>query len=502
MEALGFQYDHGSQYASGCFLCEIKWLESASSILFFDSGGQSRNMSVAHQVRNIVDLDFTDANTLYATHSLHAFPAKCPPQLARWAIQEYSNHGERVLDPMCGSGTTLVEARLLGRNGYGIDIDPLAALVAQVKATPIAMAQLRQAIARLLAEFEQSLTAWEKERPTHWREGIFKQDIGLPAPIPSIPNVGKWFFPEVAASLAVLKGTITNLAVPEKVRRFLWVAFSSLIVSRTSVANVRDLVHSRHHYWEHRVPPDVLKILRQRLLRMERQMGEFVELFSQSPIWNVYTAVRQTDARYLRLPSNSVDLVFTSPPYCNALDYTRAHAFSVAWLGEQLGMDYGRYIELGRRYIGSERGPKINAASASRSGHKGWMTVPLIQQIVDGIQAIDMEKGFVVSSYFQAMFQVMRQILRVLKPGRHAILVICPSHIRKVEVPTHQVFRYMGETLSLDGYRLVATAEHIRTIDDRRRLLPYMQEEFGRRMRTEYVLILEKQPVGSSWLMP
>src|SRR5262245_2861349 len=84
-----------------------------------------------------LDLDFAGHKTQYASHGLHSFAAKFPPQLVRWGIERYSTPGQSVLDPMSGSGTTLVEARLLGRHALGVDIDPLARLIARVKATPL-----------------------------------------------------------------------------------------------------------------------------------------------------------------------------------------------------------------------------------------------------------------------------------------------------------------------------------------------------------------------------
>jgi hypothetical protein len=77
-------------------------------------------------------LDFDGHNTLCATYGLHAFGAKCPPQLVKYGLRYYSKPGEIVLDPMIGSGTTLVEARMMGCHGVGYDIDPLARLIAQV----------------------------------------------------------------------------------------------------------------------------------------------------------------------------------------------------------------------------------------------------------------------------------------------------------------------------------------------------------------------------------
>lgn len=69
----------------------------------------------------------------YASHNFHSFPAKFPPQLPQLFIQNLTDVGEIVLDPMNGSGTTFLEAQLAKRIGIGLDIDPLALKISQVK---------------------------------------------------------------------------------------------------------------------------------------------------------------------------------------------------------------------------------------------------------------------------------------------------------------------------------------------------------------------------------
>ena len=83
------------------------------------------------------NLDFHDQRGNYASHALHAFPAKFPPQLPRLFITALTRPGDSVLDPMVGSGTTIVESLLAERQGIGFDIDPLARLIATVKTTPL-----------------------------------------------------------------------------------------------------------------------------------------------------------------------------------------------------------------------------------------------------------------------------------------------------------------------------------------------------------------------------
>ncbi len=83
------------------------------------------------------DLDFHGDASNYASHALHAFAAKFPPQLPRVFIEALTVKGETVMDPMMGSGTAIVEAFLCGRQAVGFDIDPLALMICGVKTHPV-----------------------------------------------------------------------------------------------------------------------------------------------------------------------------------------------------------------------------------------------------------------------------------------------------------------------------------------------------------------------------
>jgi hypothetical protein len=83
------------------------------------------------------DLDFHRDASNYASHALHAFAAKFPPQLPRVFIEGLTQRGETVMDPMMGSGTAIVEAFLCGRRAVGFDIDPVALMICRVKTHPV-----------------------------------------------------------------------------------------------------------------------------------------------------------------------------------------------------------------------------------------------------------------------------------------------------------------------------------------------------------------------------
>lgn len=451
-----------------------------------DSVGESQPAVAAPL--NITDLDFAGNDTLYATHGLHTFAAKCPPPLVRWGIERFSTPGETVLDPMMGSGTTLVEARMLERHAIGIDVDPLACLIAQVKATPLCLTELDRTTQALLATLAAESPSWRQQANGSRIESTSEQTLPsqeLPTLDPDIDP--KWFLPEVCDHLARLKRHIATVDTSPEIRRYLWVAFSSLILARTSVANARDIVHSRHHYYKHAIPPHVPNIFRRRLTTMRRMMREFMDGCSAE----VQTTVQEGDVRELQYPDNSVQLVFTSPPYGTALDYTRAHFLSIGWLHDVLGIAVQAYTLHGRQYIGTERAVR----TTFNPRETPIPELEPLHTVLSQLSQTDPEKALALMKYFVDMDRALYHMGRVVQPGRYIVLVVCPSHVRRIQIPTNELLVQIATRLALPGgYALHLEQQIERTLDDRRRVLPYMTEAFGERMRTEYVIVLRKVP--------
>jgi len=420
------------------------------------------------------DLNFDGHNTQYATHGLHSYAAKCPPQLAKYGIENFSQLGDTLLDPMVGSGTTLVEAKLSGRNAIGYDIDPLACLIAQVKCRELPDKSIEDAFNLIIENVKKQLN--QNDASIEGGENQKQFDM------PEFLNRAYWFSPEVSNSLSALSSAISITQMTDDLRDFFWVAFSSIILTKVSVANARDIIHSRHHYFEHKSMPNVILKFSDKVRRMRKQMSEFETLCEDTP--KVDIVVKQSDARELPLVDNSIDLVFTSPPYATALDYPRAHFLSVAWMQKRLGLDLEQYKTNGATYIGSERG-RIGKNFILDEKISSYT---LTQETLLKLAETDIRQANLIQRYFVDMSNVLREISRVLKLGSSAIIVVCPSHIRKVEIQTHKLLTEIAERTNLK-----LKEEHTRTINGNKRILPYMQESFGNRMSTEYVLIYRKE---------
>src|SRR5207247_10384919 len=70
-------------------------------------------------------------------------PAKMAPELARRIVASYSAPGQLVVDPMCGIGTTLVEAAALGRRALGVELEARWASLADANLDHVLDAQRR-----------------------------------------------------------------------------------------------------------------------------------------------------------------------------------------------------------------------------------------------------------------------------------------------------------------------------------------------------------------------
>ena len=408
------------------------------------------------------DLDFESSDSTYASHAIHPFAAKFPPQIPRLFIEELTESGDSVLDPMAGSGTTVVEALLLRREAFGFDIDPLAIRLCTVKTTWLSPQELEK----------EALTITEHALAARKSESRLRRELETRLDEETRAFLDYWFLPDTQLELLALILAIERTAEPP-CRDFFELVFSSTIIAKTGgVSLARDLAHSRPHRDLDKNPRNAITEFR---LRLAKVLKKFQTLPQR--VKRVFVAER--NAKDLPLPTNSIDLIVTSPPYANAIDYMRAHKFSLVWLGHSIRT----LTDLRGRYIGSEKtdhGPLVNLPRKSNAA-------------VHSLAGKDPRKAKVLSKYLTEMKEVISEMNRVLKLGKAAVLVVGPSLMRETPILTHEYLAEIGESV---GFRLAGIQK--RRIDRNRRMLPV---SFGRngnsmieqRMHEEYVVGLVKE---------
>ena len=248
------------------------------------------------------DWTFEDARTRGGIHGIHPYPARFIPDLPRGLIELFHPVVRApVLDPFCGSGTTLVEAQAAGIQSYGIDLNPIATLISSVKIDPP----------------RQNITVTAAQIADRASSGAVRQP-------PEIPRLNHWFTPGAIAALSRLTYELGQL--PEgRACDALRVALSRIVVrvsrqdSDTRYAAV-DRSISAGDVYESFV--DSARVLD--------------EAFNQLPLRRAASGVLTKDVLAVEpadLPG-PFGLIITSPPYPNAYEYWLYHKYRMHWLGE------------------------------------------------------------------------------------------------------------------------------------------------------------------------
>lgn len=415
------------------------------------------------------DLSFqgTDrhAHPLYA---LHPFAARFPHGLPGYFIDALTDPADTVLDPMCGSGITLLEGWAAGRSVIGIDLDPLARRQAKARTTALnntEVLEAGQAALRRAADLMAGLGP--QQDPLE----AVKADMDPP----TREFLDYWFFPETQRELACLM-----LAIREEpgddLRNLLEVIFSSTIVTKSGgVSRARDLAHTRPHRVSDKVPRNPIPLFANLVARAADAYGGI----DRDTVGD--RRIMDGDARSLPLPDCNVDLIVTSPPYANALDYMRAHKFSLAWLGDPIPS----LTKLRREYIGSESAGSQATPLANPLPAK-------VAAVVERVGEADAAKSRVLRRYFADMAASISEMQRVLRPGSATIIVVGASTMRGILVPTHECLADLAAQAGLD---VMAVAP--RNLDRDRRMMPARNTGrtgssdmtgIERRMHTEYII--------------
>ena len=360
----------------------------------------------------------------YLTHGIHKFPAKFFPELPRYLIRKYSDVGQSVLDPMCGSGTVVLEAMLNNRVGFGIDIDSIARLITKVKTTPINSETLKNAVEAL----NQQIVL------------LSKSDEYTPS-LPEFHYRDNWFRPFVLKELAIIKDSIKGIGLSHQISNwndvsdFFHIVMSSIIrdVSNADPHCTRTVL--RKKVTKKISPGDTLGRFSQRLDRQSEEMKKFSEAVNRLQVKNVILPT--STALETGLDDESIDLAVTSPPYINAVDYPRTHQLEMYWLGL---LGDGPLSKVKRKYIGTET---VYIDEYRDLQVSGLNTLdPVLKQIFKR----DPRRAFITYKFFDDMKSQFQEMMRVLRPGSRYCVTIGNNLIREVRVKSHEILAEIAVT--------------------------------------------------------
>ncbi len=338
------------------------------------------------------DVGEADADAVRAhVHGFHSYPARLHPTVAGRLIEALSPPGGEVLDPFCGSGTVLVEARMRGRHARGTDVNPLAIRLARLKARGVPAIQRKALLdaAHKIAD----LAKKRREKRASPTMRYPEEDVAL-------------FDAHVLLELDSLRDGIDKIH-SKGLREDLELVLSAILTK----ASKRRGDTGKDHLQPRRLAPGFVAHL---FVAKAEELARSLETFERAvPAGTPEVDVHSDDARVLgTIRAGSIDLVLSSPPYAATYDYLEHHDVRLRWLR----MKFERFAELevGARRAYARLGPE--------RARQRW----------------DDELGKTLSA-----------IARVLKLSGTAVLVLADSGVRGAALRADEVVTRLAEPAGL-----------------------------------------------------
>jgi site-specific DNA-methyltransferase (cytosine-N4-specific) len=373
-------------------------------------------------------------STRFLVHDFHEYKGKFNPQMARALINIYGASANLVIDPFCGSGTTLVEALRLDKNAIGFDLNPLATFISRTKVA-VTLHPSPQELLRDFQAFSKSCIAKSqlRRRPS---SACLEQLWGT-----SLEYLIRWFPPEslwpLFHMLESLKGDsglpsdLLRMAISNVVREISWQLPEDLRVRRRSAD------------WE---PPSIAPLIQRSLHRIESALLEQLAISpSIKPLeYDVVFADAREISTKAELTSSPGTVIVTSPPYATALPYVDTDRLSIVVLGLA---DSNEIKGLDAKLIGSREWDRAEAEyweDCSRSNSHDLSTE--ITELIASIQKRNQadEAGFrriavpgLLYRYFTHMKKSLSSWSTFLAQGEHAVLVVGSNRTAGTTAPIH-----------------------------------------------------------------
>jgi DNA modification methylase len=405
----------------------------ARRLVFTHSVGQSR-MDRNPTWQAIIENGFASQPSArkdpkYVTHGLHPYKGKFYPQLAKGLINLCNlKPGSAILDPFCGSGTTLLEGYLNGYRTYGCDLHPLAAKIARAKIgiLDINPDVLRETVGTLVKKIERAPLRLPDDRE-QFVEGC-------------IAEIERWFPIPIVRKLNWLLRSIRGVS-DGVLRDLLEVVLSSII---------RDISHqdpSDLRIRKRKIPIDDADVFAMYLDALDTQyerIERFWSIKGYSPNHFFPSKIVEGDSRQwqtfheMGIEKSRIDMILTSPPYATALPYIDTDRLSLLIL---FGMDSSKRRPLEQSLVGSRE-----IAVGERKKLEVILTDDDLNRLPKNVQTFlvdfyrrvfNAEVGFrrknmpaLLLRFLHDMKEIIQNCYKVMQPHSEAMIVIGDNRMR------------------------------------------------------------------------
>lgn len=402
-------------------------------------------LEVTEQIPSIlkdnVILDIKTNNVTSFTHGFHKYPAKFIPQIPGWAISKYLSTANKkiILDPFCGSGTTLVQGLLANHNVIGFDIDPLSVLISKVKTTKLNKDWLLKVYDWLTRKIQDNST-----------EGKY---------LPECKTIKHWFNESTIEKLSKIRTAIDDITDEfgnnediKNIQDFFYIAFSSVLRRVSNADN-----ESQKTYVSHtniKTPEEPLELFfRQTNLYIDRII-EFSEKLNNDLKGIIYCEDSSKPLNGL-LNEYAIDLIVTSPPYIKAIDYIYNQMAELFWIGDIFQLQtQDKQNKRKKIYIGSKHFHKKDYENFSP--FEAITDIPELDEKLQKVYSVDKKNGhkhsYLTYKYFTDMEKHFYRISEILDSKKHYIMVIGDSSVSNIYFNTSEL---IAKIAARNGFKLI-----------------------------------------------
>ena len=352
---------------------------------------------------------------------------------------------DKILDPFCGTGTTLLASREKGIPAVGIDILPLSVFISSAK----------------VRNYDQTLI---KEKTCEIQSLLSKKsDVKL------LDDTLTKYFPEKVLKNIFLVDRWCENSCCEETKYFFLTAMMSILekVSYT------------------RKDGGFLRILPQKIVPDFNPLffAKLEDMMVDLDFLNALPAVKvislEGDARQLNFADNTFSAVITSPPYLNRHDYTRVYLLEllVSLVKSQESLKNLRYKTL-CSHVEAKR--MFSVDNYKPPGTLEALLKKLKTRALPNKQVLRM-----IENYFEDMYLVLKECQRVIRQGGNATFVIGNVRYGGIKIPVGEILIDIGDEV---GLKLKE-----KTVARLRGNSPQQMGKYGREPVEEYVITWEKK---------
>ena len=363
--------------------------------------------------------DFKQYNPNIYSHGFHQYPAKFIPQLARKLLRVFTDNNSVVLDIFSGSGTTLIESFLLNRKkSIGIELNPFAVFMADVKTKPINPIELRQSFSEIKNFYNSA-----------------NYDLNN---LDTFYNINFWFKEETIIELSILKKCITQIEQID-IQNFFLLILSDVIrkVSLTKHSGFK--LHRDKLKLSPSFKPNVFfefeKLFNKNILLME-------EFYIESKSNKTEILLIHGDSRKKQnIDENSIDFILTSPPYGDSKTTVAYGQFSrLSW--QWIKNDSNIY-SLDNDLLGGKNNVNFNNEILEFSA--------TLKDQLEIIKNIDSLRAKDVLSFYIDLYETLKNAYFYLKHDKYFVLVTGNRTVKNVFLRTDTI---ISELAHIIGFKV------------------------------------------------